>query len=59
MLDESTDFSGNEKLMAYCIRYYNARLERVVVDFLGFQSYNRYIIRKFSPIYSTEWIGFK
>lgn len=38
ILDESTDVSGNEKSMAYCIRYYNARLERVVVDFLGFQS---------------------
>ncbi|CAG5042635.1 unnamed protein product [Parnassius apollo] len=36
ILDESTDVT-TEKYMAYCIRYYNSKLEKIVVDFLGFQ----------------------
>lgn len=36
ILDESTDLT-TEKYMAYCIRYYNSKLEKIVVDFLGFQ----------------------
>lgn len=36
ILDESTDVTI-EKYMAYCIRYYNSKLDKIVVDFLGFQ----------------------
>ncbi|CAG9793237.1 unnamed protein product [Diatraea saccharalis] len=36
ILDESTDVT-TEKYMAYCIRYYNSKLGKIVVDFLGFQ----------------------
>lgn len=37
ILDESIDV-GNSKYMAYCTRYFNQRLEKIVVDFIGFQS---------------------
>lgn len=36
ILDESTDVS-QQKLMSYCIRYFNGKLGKIVVDFLGFQ----------------------
>ncbi len=36
IMDESTDI-GQDKMMAYCIRYYNITLKKIVVDFLGFQ----------------------
>jgi len=36
IVDESTDV-GTIKLMAYCIRYYNKQLKKIVTDFLGLQ----------------------
>ena len=36
IVDESTDV-GKEKRMAYCIRYFNRKLNDIVVDFLGLQ----------------------
>lgn len=35
-LDESTDVR-NVKHMAYCIRYFNQQLEKIVVNFIDFQ----------------------
>lgn len=40
ILDESTDV-GCDKMMAYCIRYFNVKLRRIVVDFLGLQLVGR------------------
>lgn len=37
IIDESTDVS-DEKYMAYCVRYFSAKREEMVVDFLGFQA---------------------
>lgn len=36
ILDESTDVS-EQKVMAYCITYYNAQMKEMVSDFLGFE----------------------
>ena len=36
IIDESTDV-GTIKLMAYCVRYYNSKLKKIVTDFLGLQ----------------------
>lgn len=40
IVDESTDVS-NEKLMAYCIRYYSSSKTEMVTSFLGFQTVER------------------
>lgn len=37
ILDESTEVTGNDKFMEYCVRYYNVKMNRVIVDFLGLQ----------------------
>ena len=37
IIDESTNVGHNEKMMAYCIRYFNNVSEKIVTDFLGFQ----------------------
>jgi hypothetical protein len=40
ILDESTDVS-QEKLMAYCVQYFNSQMKKIVIDFLGFQVVHR------------------
>lgn len=53
ILDESTDVTDN-KLLAYCIRYYHEILEQIVVDFLGFQ----YIVKTTAENLFNEFTKF-
>ena len=36
IVDESTDI-GDDKYIAYCVRYFNTKRNKMMVDFLGFQ----------------------
>ncbi len=53
ILDESTDV-GNMKWMAYCIRYYNEEMGKMVVDFLGIHC----VIRATAEVLESSFIQF-